>query len=186
MYYSKQSMYISLEHPNGVLLDFYKFLAMSLEKEVKDVQQIPKNFTGNRMASQALNVNGNTIIQFTNLANGNTQFPQDEHGLVCFIRIYTGVDPALTNTVWQPGIVDPQLINGKFNLDLNGLILLRDIDMSYFTRSVEEPYSGYLQLVSPFLWAAQTNMTITLNLALAVVVANTNMKIEISGPGLIS
>jgi len=189
MYYTTAPFFSTMNNPDLLLSQFYKMMAIALQSTIDEVQQIPKNFTGNRYSIEQQVVTDSKIFQFENLADGLKEYPKDEHGIVSNIRVYEGTAaPAdLNKTPWIPGVVSPELLNGTFNIIQNGLVVMRDIPLAIFTRSEEQPYSGNWALISPFPWLGQTPMSIDITLFDVILIAsNINLRIEISGPAFIS
>lgn len=188
MNYSKETQLIGLEHINKLHADFNYSIGRSLGMAHNEAVQlqVPKNFTGDKYATQSLNVNGAKTFKFDLFANGQKQFPQDEYMQLAFLRVYTGTAANVEDTVWTPGVVDPQLINADIDVVNNGLTIYKNIPLSDFTRAEEQPYSGEKAFTSPNNWLAQTDLSIVLNIPKNVVVANMNLRFQWSGVGYIS
>lgn len=172
-----------LQFPNRLLewtLNFLKTYA-----EDPKVIFVPKNFTGKKVGAQALNVPASSITEFDLLANGARDFPNSEHMVVTHIRALSGVNATLSLTQWVAGIIDAGLLNSTWRLDINGMTLYDDMPMDMFTQSVEQNDSGYFSLPSPVAWFGQSKAEIIVKTG-AGVVASTNVKFELSGPGFTS
>jgi len=176
---------LGYKRPNGILEEFFNGLAKATNQDVARLQ-VSKNFTGNKYASEKKVAFGSSILEFALLANGVAQFPQDEHMKIDQIRVYSGLDAVLAKTVWEAGVVDPDILNGTFDVINNGKVVMKDIPFKLFQQAPEQNDSGILQLVSPFYWLAQTDLVIRCKFPVAVAAANTNLAFELSGAGLIS
>jgi len=172
--------------PNGWLEAFFKGLQVVLKSKEPIKLATGKTFTGNKMASQSLNMNGATTIVFKLMANGESQFPQDEHMRVDNLRLLTGIASDKDKTVWAGGVIDPELMNASIDISVAGVIVQKDLKLNLFLTAPEQNDTGYLSLTSPFYWLAQTDMVITFTLPDNVAVANTNLEIQAIGPGLIA
>lgn len=183
MYYTTHPMFMFMQNPDLLVTQFFKILAIALKTTVDNVKMIPKNFSGNRYATENQVANGTNVITFQTLANGEKEYPKDEHGVVANIRAYEGTIAAadIDKAPWIPGLVQPELLNATFTITQNSLVVMKDIPMTIFTRSEEEPYSGNMALISPFPWLGQTDLKIVVNLKDQVAAVNTNLRFEVSG-----
>jgi hypothetical protein len=184
MYYSKISQLGNLVAPNQLQADFNISLALSLGLNSPAELNIPKNFTGNKYAVQALNIAEKTT-EFNNLANGKEQFPESEHMQLAYLKIEEGVNAQLNKTVWIAGVSDVDILNGKIDIVNNGLTIIRDMPLSEFVRAEEQPYSGQVAFVSPTNLLAQSEFRAVIKVD-NVPVANTNLRLTFSGVGYIS
>lgn len=172
--------------PNGILEEFFRGLEKASPNASLDKLRASKNFTGNKYLCQSKAVAGSAINEFSLLANGSAQTPQDEHSKIDFIRVYSGISATVDKTVWVGGVVDPDLLNSTFDIVNNGKVVMKKVPMTLFQQSTGQNDSGVLPLTSPFYWLAQTDLKIVVNSPVAVAAANTNLKFELSGAGLIS
>jgi len=185
MKYSIEASLIALQSPEAIKKDFMEALNKAMETHNLDLR-VAKNFTGNGFAQEQQLVTGIKEITFENLANGDKQFPQGEHFQMTRFRLYTGIEGTLDETVWIPGTEDKFLLNATIDIISNGIRIEKDIPLPTFTRSEEQPYSGYLDSFDPKFWFAQTNLQIVLKATKTITTANLNVRWEISGPKLIA
>jgi len=175
-----ENMLIAVQNPEAYMNDFKIALAKELNVAIETLK-VPKTFAGDAYGVESKAITGQSIIIFDKLANGAKQFPESEHMLFGFLRIYQGVNAVLEDTDWQAGVTNAELKNATIDIDLNGLTIYKDIPLNSFTFSAEQNDSGYLVLTNPSWWLAQTNLKITLKPAKAIATATFNVQFEISG-----
>lgn len=180
-----ENMLIAVQNPQVYEGDFGKALGIDLAKHGVELG-VPKTFAGDAYATQELSVVGEKKISFANMANGATQFPQGEHFLCGYLRIYTGANATLGATDWIAGTDTAELKNCKINIVNNGTRIYKNIPLLEMTRSEEQNDSGYLVFTTPFWWLAQTDLEIELISPVDLAVANQNVRFELSGSKYIS
>ena len=180
-----ENMLIAVQSPEMYMEDFKSALAREQNVSV-EILKVAKTFAGDAFATEAKVMTGKSSVEFTNLANGKNLFPEAEHFLVGFIKLYEGVDAVLDDTDWVSGITNSELKNATMDVSKSGLRILKDIPLSTFTPSAEQNDSGYLVLTVPVWWIAQTSLEITIKFPKEVVTPTLNLKIELSGSKFIS
>jgi len=153
------------------------------EKRVASISFFDSNAQG-AAAGTVRFFNGSTFVA-TNTNLDGFQRPQSEHVVITNIRIAEGVDAVISSTDWIFGTQDPAIKNGLMTITTNGGTQLRNYPMLDAIEGLTTDSIGEISLFEPIIWIGQTPLQIE-QVFLIAAAANTNIRVELVGVGLIA
>jgi hypothetical protein len=165
----------------GLVFDTSKTLAQVTRFDKKDVTQVRTTF-----------FDGQSTFPLQSNVQGSVK-PNSEHDLYYAIRVQVAeLEEAGTplKGIFQPGpsLTGPELVNGVFNLSVNGVSQLVNVpiaDFLGFQSNITQMESGIYFLSSPIWWPGQTSVRCEVQLD-AVPSTPTALMVEFIGVGLVS
>jgi hypothetical protein len=127
--------------------------------------------------------NGSTSGVQTNLQSFIR--PENEYAIITSIKVLEGANASVPATAWTEGISTADIMNGWFDLSLNGNVWLKRLPFTNFTEADEDAEAGIYDLIKPIFWGAQEEMKITATWPVALGTANQNLNIELIGLALV-
>lgn len=121
----------------------------------------------------------------TNMQN-NFVRNQSEHVILTSLRVCDGAAAVLNATDWNIGVADAATKNGLISIQVNGVVYMNRVPLTEFNPDLTDESQGRFDLPEPILWPAQTEIKVSLEWATAPAVANSNIRVELEGIGLLS
>jgi len=112
--------------------------------------------------------------------------PVAEHAVITGIRIFEGVNATIASTDWVAGANDAGVKNSDITITVNGVKVLDKYPTVDALEGLTTGAVGYIPLAEPIIWAGSTSISIQVDFKGASPAANTNLRFELSGVGLIS
>lgn len=161
-------------------------IAKRFAQRVKDENA---SYDGTKVLTTFTHFSNKVVVSLTNQTFFDESFPKDEHFLIVGLRALSGANATLAATAWNPGISDALTLNGTFSLNNNGTDILKDQRLTLFVTAAatgeQNHKAGFIYLIRPIMWLAQTKLKITCNWGTAPTTANQNLSFEVFGIKLI-
>ena len=116
----------------------------------------------------------------------NFNRPEGEPMIITRLRFLEGANATLDATAWTEGLSTADVMNGTFNVLVNGVIQMRNIPLTASVEADENPYSGFIELSEPIVWGGQKTINVVANWRVAPATAVQNLRCELWGIGLVS
>lgn len=172
--------YLSLVSLDGAYVDSVLALFVATIKNKK----LP--FNNSKTLADFCVKDASAIVGLATKTLFNFFYPDSEHFLVTEIRFRDGANASLYETLWNAGLTDNDLINGTFNITLNGTIVIKDYPLiEFLSLGAGQSISPTLVLNRPFIWQGQQTLSLVVNTVTAVTTLNTNIQAELKGLKLI-
>ena len=192
MRYSKLAEFGNINNVGKMTEGLAQWIAVLRKMDLNDITKILENKTvadidfyhGQSVA--AVNAKsfftGDTAGQFTNMADFVR--PAKEYALILGMRLRIGVNAAVDETVWVPGLVGVEM-NGTFTFVENGVVQRNKYPLMASVSAPEDIDQGIIQFAQPIIIGDQEPFSIDVNFSNPPA-ANTNLLIELIGIGTIS
>lgn len=158
--------------------------------------------TQKKIVANIVRQNSQTVVNLTsasfftgtcNPSNASTNLEQfipneSEHMLILGIRAFEGTGATFPATAWKKGLITADVMNGEFDVKINGVVRLKKTPLSVFSNSGSAdtfPSAGFYLPVEPLVWGGQEELVLGSYWDTAPGTANQNLRFELYGVGLI-